>query len=316
MKGLLIIMLFTLFTGAIGDAAEKETLVAKDNGFWKLVPKDAKLEKVAKELAFTEGPVWHKDGYLLFSDCHANGIMKYDPSTGKTSLYRAVEGFSNGMTFDTQGRLTAVEYGMHRITRQEKDGSITPLVSQYEGKRLNSTNDLVVKSDGSIYFTDPPYGVKAEDRELDFCAVYRLSPDGKLTLLTRDMDAPNGLAFSPDEKLLYVADSSRHSNIQTFDVKPDGTLTNMRLFAVLRDSTARGVPDGLKVDKDGNVWSTGPGGVWVFDKSGKHLGTIRTPEVSTNCAWGDPDGKTLYITTTTSVCRIKTSSTGIRPWIR
>lgn len=295
--------------------AAEGSLDAKCDDFWKLVSKDARVEKIAGGLQFTEGPVWHKDGFLLFSDCHANGIMRWEPASGKVSVYREVPGFSNGLTFDKLGRLIAVEYGMHRITRQEKDGRITSLVSEYQGKRLNSTNDLVIKSDGSVYFTDPPYGVKAEDRELDFCAVYRLSPYGKLTLLTDEMDAPNGLAFSPDEKILYVADSSSHSHIQAFDVKPDGTLSNRRLFAVLKDK-AKGVPDGLKVDTEGNVWSTGPGGVWVFDKTGKHLGTIKTSEVSTNCAWGDADGKTLYMTTTTSVCRVRTNATGIRPWIR
>lgn len=290
------------------------SLVANTDDFWKLVPKDAALEKVAEGLAFTEGPVWHKDGYLLFSDCHKNGIMKWDPASGKTTVFREVPGFSNGQTFDKAGHLITVEYGMHRLVRQGKDGSVTPLVSECEGKRLNSTNDVVVKSDGSIYFTDPPYGVKAEDRELDFCAVYRLSPYGKLTLLERDMPAPNGLAFSPDEKILYVADSMA-MHILAFDVKPDGTLTNKRLFATLK-AKERGCPDGLKVDTQGNVWSTGPGGVWVFDKTGRHLGIIRTPEVPTNCAWGDADGKALYMTTTTSVHRIRTNAVGIRPWMK
>ncbi len=314
MKELSLAILAILVLAAACGADDAGSLVAKCEAFWRLAPKDAKLEKIAGGFGFTEGPVWHRDGYLLFSDCHVNGIMKWEPSTDKISVYREVPGFSNGLTFDKLGRLIAVEYGMHRITRQEKDGRIVPLVSEYEGKRLNSTNDLVVKSDGSVYFTDPPYGVKPEDRELDFCAVYMLSPHGKLTLLTREMTAPNGLAFSPDEKILYVADSSNKSDIQAFDVKPDGTLTNMRLFAKLR-AKARGVPDGLKVDTEGNVWSTGPGGVWVFDKTGKHLGTILTPEVSANCAWGDADGKTLYITATTSVYRVRTNATGIRPWM-
>ncbi len=309
-----LLMVVLLGISASSLAEEHGSLVAKCDDFWKLVPRDAKLDKVTGDLEFTEGPVWHRDGYLLFSDCHKNGIMKWDPASGKTTVYREVPGFSNGLTFDKQGRLIAVEYGMHRITRQMKDGSIVPLVSEYEGKRLNSTNDLVVKSDGSIYFTDPPYGVDPKDRELDFCAVYRLSPYGKLTLLERDMPAPNGLAFSPDEKILYVADSEV-LHIQAFDVKPDGTLTNKRLFATLRDK-ASGCPDGLKVDAEGNVWTTGPGGVWVYDKIGKLLGIIKTPEVPANCAWGDSDGKALYITARTSVYRIRTNATGIRPWMK
>lgn len=307
----IILAICAMLLGSVSAAENGGSIVANTDDFWKLVPKDAKVEKVAGGFQFTEGPVWHKDGYLLFSDCHANGIMKWDPSTCAASLYRAVPGFSNGLTFDKIGRLIAVEYGMHRITRQQKDGSISELVSQYEGKRLNSTNDLVVKSDGSIYFTDPPYGVKPEDRELDFQGVFRRSPYGRLTLLTDDFDCPNGLVFSPDEKVLYVADSSRRSHIQAFDVNPDGTLANMRLFATLKAKDP-GVPDGLKVDTQGNVWSTGPGGVWVFDKTGKHLGTIKTPEVPANCAWGDPDGKALYITARTSVYRIRTNAVGIR----
>lgn len=316
MKELMLVTFLVALVGMMCSAQDNGALSAMCDDLWKLVPKDAAVEKIASGLAFTEGPVWHKDGYLVFSDCHDNGMMKWDPSTGKTSVYREVPGFTNGLTFDKQGRLLAVEYGMHRITRQDKNGTISELVSRYEGKRLNSTNDLVVRSDGSIYFTDPPYGVRPEDRELDFCAVYRLSPYGKLTMLTKNMDAPNGLAFSPDEKILYVADSSRRSNIQAFDVKPDGTIANMRLFATLKDKTAEGVPDGLKVDTEGNVWSTGPGGVWVFDKTGKHLGTVRTPEVPANCAWGDAEGRTLYITARTSVYRIRTNATGIRLWMK
>ncbi|MCL6519440.1 MAG: SMP-30/gluconolactonase/LRE family protein [Armatimonadetes bacterium] len=299
----------------ISWADEARPVVVLAPEFEKLIPKDAKVEKVAGGFEFLEGPVWHKDGYLLFSDCHQVGIYKWDPATGKTSLYREVPGNSNGLTFDNEGRLIAVEYGMHRLTREEKDGKITVLVSEYQGKRLNTTNDVVVRSDGSIYFTDPPYGVKKEDRELDFQGVYRLSPEGKLTLLVKDFDCPNGLAFSPDEKTLYIADSSARMHIRAFDVKEDGTLANGRLFTVLK-SRDPGCPDGLKVDTKGNVWTTGPGGIWVFDRSGKHLGIIKTPEVPANCAWGDSDGKTLYITARTSLYRFRTKVEGNRPWMK
>jgi sugar lactone lactonase YvrE len=283
--------------------------------FSKLVPPDAKIELLATGFQFLEGPVWHRDGFLLFSDTHKEAIFKYDPASGRTGVYRQVPGNSNGLTFDQQGRLITVEYGKHRLTRVEKDGTVTELVASYQGKRLNTTNDVVVKSDGSIYFTDPPYGVRKEDRELDFQGVYRLSPDGKLTLLTADFDCPNGLAFSPDEKTLYIADSSARMHIRAFGVKPDGSIANGRLFADMKTGEP-GAPDGMKVDTKGNVWATGPGGVWVFDQTGKHLGTIKPPEVPANCAWGDKDGKTLYMTAQTGLYRIRTNAQGIRPWMK
>ena len=281
----------------------------------KLVPPDAKVERIASGFQFLEGPVWHREGFLLFSDTHREAIFKYDPDSGKTSVYRPVPGNSNGLTFDQQGRLITVEYGKHRLTRVEKNGTVTELVSSYQGKRLNTTNDVVVKSEGSIYFTDPPYGVAKEDRELDFQGVYRLGSDGKLTLLTADFDCPNGLAFSPDEKTLYIADSSARMHIRAFEVKPDGSLANGRLFADMKTGEP-GAPDGMKVDTKGNIWATGPGGVWVFDKTGKHLGTIKPPEVPANCAWGDRDGKTLYMTAHTGLYRIRTSAQGIRSWMK
>lgn len=289
-------------------------IVTKDPAFSKLILYDAKAEKIAGDFQFLEGPVWHKDGYLLFSDTHKEAIFKWDPADGKVSVYREVPGNSNGLTFDNQGRLITVEYGKHRLTRELKDGRIATIVSEYQGKRLNTTNDVVVKSDGSIYFTDPPYGVDPKDRELDYQGVYRLSPYGKLTLLIDDFKCPNGLAFSPDEKVLYIADSSERMHIRAFDVKPDGTLANGRLFADMKVK-APGASDGMKVDTEGNVWSTGPGGVWVFDKTGKHLGTIVAPEVPANCAWGDADGKTLYMTAKTGLYRIRTNAQGIRPWM-
>jgi len=312
---LLLVWVVMLCASPISRAQDGGLIMEISPGLSKLVPTDAKVEKVAEGFEFLEGPVWHREGYLLFSDCHKVGIYKWDPATGKTSVYREVPGNSNGLTFDNEGRLIAVEYGMHRLTRQEKDGKVRTIVSEYQGKRLNTTNDVVVKSDGSIYFTDPPYGVKKEDRELDFQGVYRLSPNGDLTLLVRDFDCPNGLAFSADEKTLYIADSSARMHIRAFDVKPDGTLADGRLFANVKAADP-GCPDGLKVDRKGNIWTSGPGGIWVFDKSGKHLGTIKTPEVPANCAWGDEDGSTLYITARTSLYRIKTNVDGVRPWMK
>jgi len=317
MKATALCVTVGLFLAAcfLCSAKEGGSIVQLSPEFAKLVSPDAKIELLASGFQFLEGPVWHRDGFLLFSDTHKEAIFKYDPATGKTSVYRPVPGNSNGLTFDLQGRLITVEYGKHRLTRLEKDGTVTELVSSYQGKRLNTTNDVVVKSDGSIYFSDPPYGVAKEARELNFQGVYRLGTDGTLTLLIDDFEFPNGLAFSPNEKTLYIDDSGPRMHIRAFDVKPDGTITNGRLFSDLK-SAERGAPDGMKVDTKGNVWSTGPGGVWVFDKNGKHLGTIKPPEVPANCAWGDKDGKTLYMTAQTGLYRIRTNAQGIRPWIK
>jgi len=257
---------------------------------------------------FTEGPLWHPDGYLLFSDIPANKIFKWTPN-GTVEIFREPSGNSNGLTFDRQGRLIACEHGNRRVSRTEKDGTVVTLADRYQGKRLNSPNDVVVKSDGSIYFTDPPYGVRPEDRELDFQGVYRWAPDGTLTLLVDDFEKPNGLAFSPDEKTLYIADTDRR-HVRAFDVQPDGTLAHSRILAELK-SDAPGGPDGMKVDVEGNLYVTGPGGTWVFDPTGKHLGTIVTPEGPANCAWGDADWKTLYITARTSIYRVRVKVAGM-----
>lgn len=265
-------------------------------------------KRIAADLQFTEGPVWHPDGYLLFSDIPANIIYKWVPAD-KLEKFHSPSGNSNGLTLDRQGRLIACEHGNRRVSRTEPDGTIVTLADKYQGKRLNSPNDVVVKSDGSIYFTDPPYGVQPDQRELDFQGVYRIAPDGTLTLLADDFDKPNGLAFSPDEKVLYVADTDR-KHIRAFDVKPDGTLANSRVFADLSDEKTHG-PDGMKVDVNGNLYVTS-GVVWVFDSKGKHLGNIITPEAPANCAFGDADNKTLFITARTSVYRVRLKVPGVK----
>jgi len=266
----------------------------------------SELKKVAGGFQFTEGPAWHPDGYVIFSDIPANRI--YAVKDGKVEIFREPSGNSNGLTFDAEGRLIACEHGNRRVSRTEKDGRIVSLAAEYEAKRLNSPNDVVVKSDGSIYFTDPPYGVKPAERELDFQGVYRIALDGKLTLLVDDFVKPNGLAFSPDEKVLYVDDTDRQW-VRAFDVKDDGSLANGRIFARL-EGPEPGRPDGMKVDVRGNVYVTGPGGVWVFDPEGRHLGTIRTPEVAANLAFGDADGRTLYITARTSLYSVRVRYAG------
>jgi gluconolactonase len=282
----------------------------KKNTVQDILDDSAKLEKVAGDFQFIEGPIWHPDGFLLFSDIPADIIYKF-ASNQQVEVFRRPSGKANGNTLDKENRLLTAENENRRVSRTEKDGKVITLADRYEGKRLNSPNDLVVKSDGSIYFTDPSYGVSKDREELGFYGVYRLAPDGKLTLLVKDLVLPNGIAFSPDEQKLYV-NNSEARYIAVYDVKPDGTVTNERLFADLKDASQGGVPDGLKVDLEGNVYSTGPGGVWILSPDGKLLGKISVPETATNLAWGESDRKTLYITGSTSLYRIRLKIAGVR----
>jgi gluconolactonase len=294
----------------------------------RIVPKGAAIEKLAGGFTFTEGPIWLPEGALLFSDVPNNSIHRWTPA-GQVSLFRKPSGYdrtdappgafigSNGLTLDAQGRLVICEHGNGRVTRLEKDGKLTVLADKFEGKRLNSPNDAAYTSSGALYFTDPPYGFPKQDedpkKELDFNGIYRLA-GGKLQALYKDLTRPNGLGFSPDEKTLYVANSDPARKVwMRFDVQPDGAITNGRVFFDVTRETVNGLPDGLKVDRAGNVYATGPGGVWIFSPEGKHLGTIQPPEVPANCAWGDADGKTLYMTAQTGLYRIKLNVAGIRP---
>ncbi|HBE20930.1 MAG TPA: gluconolactonase [Cyanobacteria bacterium UBA11149] len=285
-------------------------LEAKSPAFQTLFPKNAKVKRVATGFQFTEGPIWFpEDNYLLFSDIPGNKIYKLTPQ-GKVTVFRETSHNSNGLTRDKQGRLIACEHGTRRVTRTEKDGIITVLADRFQGKKLNSPNDIVVKSDGYIYFTDPPYGIKPEEQQQPLQGVYRLAPDsGEISLVADNFDKPNGLAFSPDESKLYIDDSQRR-HIRVFDVQPDGTLTNGSIFHDMKVKQP-GVPDGMKVDVEGNIYCTGGGGIWVFDSEGNHLGTIVTPEIPANCAWGDDDWRSLYITAQTSVYQIRVNIAGI-----
>ena len=280
--------------------------------FYRLIPEDATIERLAGGFGFTEGPVWRGD-HLLFSDIPRRRIVRLrNLAEGpEVTTFRYPSGNSNGLTLDRQGRLIACEHSTRRVTRTEIDGTIRVIAERYDGKRLNSPNDVVVKSDDSIYFTDPPYGLRnqTEGKELSFQGVYRVSPDGRLTLLVDDFERPNGLAFSPDERVLYVDDSARR-HIRAFDVQPDGTLANGRIFADM-SSPDSGSPDGMKVDVEGNVYCTGPGGLWMFTPKGELLGRIIPPEQPANLAWGDADWRSLYITARTSVYRIRTLVPGI-----
>ena len=317
-------------------AAKKESypsfgkIERKDPRFDKLVPKTAHMEQLAEGFEWSEGPVWIKDGgYLLFSDIPRNSVMKWKEGEGvtlfmKPSGYTGVVDYSpepgsNGLNVDPQGRVVFCEHGDRRISRLEKNGGKKTLVDSYEGKRLNSPNDCAYKSNGDLYFTDPPYGLPKnfEDprRELDFCGVYRLATDGKVTLLTKELTRPNGIAFSPDEETLYVAQSDPEAAIwKAFEVKSDGTLGASRTFF---DATAwakagqKGLPDGMKIDKDGNLFATGPGGVHIFAPDGTHLGTLATGQATGNCAWGD-DGSSLYIQADMYLVRIKLNTKGNR----
>ena len=308
-------------------------IVRVDPGLDAIVPPDAKLEKLAGGFLFTEGPVWvpataNTSGYLLFSDPNANTIYRWS-ADGQVSVFRTKSGYagfnvgeyhqpgSNGLALDKQGRLTINQHGNRRVVRVEPRGNITVLADQFDGKRLNSPNDLVYRSDGALYFTDPPFGLpKVFDdprKELPYSGVYCVK-DGQVKLVSAELDAPNGLAFSPDEKYLYVNNwNDKKKIILRYDVNQDCTLTNSTLFFDMTNAPGNDSLDGLKVDRQGNVYSTGPGGLWVISPEGKQLGLIKGPEDPHNMAWGDDDSKTLYITALTGIYRIRTHIAGVRP---
>jgi gluconolactonase len=275
------------------------------------------LEQIATGLQFTEGPVWdRRRQILIFSDIPANRLYRYSPADGSTEVFREPSRHANGNTLDRDGRLVSCEHSGRRVSRTEADGTVTALATHHEGKSLSSPNDVVVRGDGAIYFTDPPYGIMANARvgvpaeqELPYQGVFRIDPSGVLTLVVDDFDRPNGLAFSPDERTLYIDDSARR-HIRVFTVGDDGSLQDGRLFAELIGEE-RGVPDGMKVDREGNVYCTGPGGVWVLSPQGAHIGTIRTPEATANLAWGGDDWRTLYLTSSTSLFRIRLGVAGV-----
>ena len=293
-----------------------------NQGLHDLIAPDATIERIAGGLGFTEGPVW-RAGSLLFSDIPNTRIVRWLRLPEGPELTTYGTGNSNGLTLDRQHQVLAAEHGGRRITRVGDDGTRTVLAERFEGKRLNSPNDIVVKSDGSIYFTDPPYAVQIgtpgmsrpqgwwsapiQGKELGYNGVYRITPDGTLHLLADDFSLPNGLAFSPDESVLYVDDSA-HKHIRALDVRADGTLTNSRILLDMA-SDDPGVPDGLKVDLQGNVFCTGPGGVWVCRPNGERLGRILLPELPANLAWGE-DGSMLFLTARTSVYRLPTKTRG------
>ena len=273
------------------------------------VPAGASLEKVAGGFQFLEGPVWKDSVGLLFSDMGASTIFNYTPD-GKIKIFLKPSDVSNGLTYDLQGRLILTQTGLRRVARLEPDGTQTLLASTYNEKKLNSPNDVAVKSDGSIFFTDPPFNIPSgQKQELPFSGIFRISgTTGALQLLDSTLAFPNGICFSPDEKKLYVNDSQARI-IYVWDVANDSTITNKKVFATMH---ANGYADGMKIDTKGNLFSAGPFGIWVFSPKGTVIDTIMVPGQTTNCNWGDADRKTLYITAGTGLYRIRlTSSTGI-----
>ena len=326
-NGLATLLLLAAEILTIVNAAPPQTagsFARLDPAFDALVPKNAHVEKLAGGFTFIEGPLWRPQGALWFSDVVGNVIRQWSSDGTVTEILRpgGYDGTSlpaggfvgpNGMVADRRGAVLICQHGNRRIARMEKDKRVTTLVDKFEGKRFNSPNDLVFHSDGSLYFTDPPYGLPKGDedpaKELPFNGVFRLA-NGKLQVLVKDLSRPNGIAFSPDYRTLYVANSDEKRKIwMRYDVAADGTVKNGRVFADVTAEKADGLPDGMKVDAKGNVYGTGPGGVWVFSPDGKHLGTIQLAETPANCNWGD-DGTTLYMTARTGLYRVKLAVAG------
>jgi gluconolactonase len=290
--------------------------------FGKLVSPDAKFETVPVEFPsnsstkmsfgtfdhFTEGPVWNPRGFLLFSDIYGDRIYEWAKgSSGRP--FRDGAGLPNGLTFDMQDRLLICNQKLRRVERLEKNGSVSVLASEWHGKKLNCPNDIVVRKDGTIYVTDPYWKFPpGSQQELSFTPVWKISPDGKLSIAAQDFDLPNGIAFSPDQKLLYIGDTKR-KKLYALDVAVDGSLSNQREFADLQSKEA-GAVDGMKVDEHGDIFTTGPGGVWVFSPAGKHLGTIHAPAIPANCAWGEKDYKTLFLATPKVMYSLRTNVRG------
>jgi gluconolactonase len=304
-------------------------VIRKDPAMDDIVGPNPKIFKLAEGFKFTEGPVWVPDGsHLLFSDPNSNIIYKYTQA-GQLSVFREKSGYagadiaeygqpgSNGLTLDREGRLTINEHGNRRVTRLEKDGTATVLADRYEGKRLNSPNDLVYRSDGTLYFTDPPFGLpklSADPRkELPFSGVYALH-GGTLQVISGELNGPNGIALSPDEKYLYVGNwDEKRKVVMRYETNADGTVSNGRVFFDMTNARGEDGIDGVKVDRQGNLYVSGPGGLWVISPAGKHLGTIIAPKHIHNMAWGDEDGKTLYLCARRGLYRMRLGIPGVRP---
>jgi gluconolactonase len=300
----------------------------RDAAFDGIVPAEARLERVASGFEFIEGPVWVPDGYLLFSDPNRNTIYRYTPDEG-VAIFRTKSGYSgvnidqyhqpgsNGLALDPDGRLTINEHGNRRVTRLEANGVITMMADRFDGKRLNSPNDLVYRSDGTLFVTDPPFGLPQvfDDpaKELPFSGVFAVK-NGRVTLVSRDLAGPNGIAFSPDERYLYVDNwDPAKKVVMRYEVRPDGSVANGQVFFDMTGAPGEEALDGLKVDERGNIYVSGPGGLWILSPDGRHLGTLHMPELPANFAFGDTDGRTLYLTARTGLYRLRLLVAGARP---
>jgi gluconolactonase len=316
---------------AITPSEVNVEIIRKDPAFDAIVPPNLKIFKLAEGFKFTEGPVWDREGgFLLFSDPNNNTIYKYSPEgNGQLAVFREKSGYegadiaeygqpgSNGLTFDREGRLTIDQHGNRRVVRLGSNGQLTVLADRFEGKRLNSPNDLVYRSDGTLYFTDPPFGLPKffndPRKELPFSGVFAVK-GGDVKLVTKDFTGPNGIAFSPDEKYLYIGDwDEKKKVVMRYEVQPDGSVKNGKLFFDMTSAGTEDALDGMKTDKAGNLYVSGPGGLWILSPEGKHLGTIIPPKHPHNFAWGDADGKTLYICARSGLYRMKLNIEGIRP---
>ncbi len=306
---------FVLCTGGLAQVPQRTfTLEAHDPSFWNLISHDAQLETIASGFKFTEGPMWDPSGLLYFSDEKGNKVYRINPD-GKKEEVIAI-GDPDGNTLDQQRRLIDCSSVLRAVVEITPAGQYKILANRYDGKKLNTPNDVTVGPDGALYFTDPNMDlVPGAKQELPFQGVFRLDHKGELTLLIKDLSEPNGLAFSPDGKHFYVDDSDQR-NIRIYDVTADGLLTNGRVFAEEPGERDEGVPDGMKVDVNGNLYVTGPRGIWLWNAVGKHIGTITLPEQPANLTWGDRDYRNLYITATTSVYRLHTKTEGFLPYLK
>jgi len=309
---ILLAGLWLLRTDAAGTA-RKFSLEANSPDFWRLLDRKAQLSTIATGFGFTEGPVWDPSGFVYVSDEVQNKIYRVHPDGHRESLIEL--GDPDGNTFDFDHRLLDCASELRAVIAISPDGRYTVLADRYDGKKLNTPNDVVIGPDRAVYFTDPTLDfVPGEKQETPFQGVYRLDSKGGVRLLTKELTQPNGLAFSPDGKRFYVDDSDQR-NIRVYDFGADASLSNGRIFGEEPGGKDDGVPDGMKVDRKGIIFVTGPGGIWVWDPAGHHIGTINMPEQPANLNWGDPDYATLYITATTSVYRLKTKTNGFVPYL-